>query len=90
MRRLAAASFALLLGGCGTTAPEIAPDAAVMQVQKPSIANIEIAKSPGGVTAWLVSEPFVPIIAMEMVVAWRRAAVEPAAEARRRLGAGAT
>ncbi|MDZ4761371.1 MAG: pitrilysin family protein [Alphaproteobacteria bacterium] len=42
-----------------------------------ALADIEVVTSPGGVTAWLVSEPFVPIIAMEM--AWKGgSAVEPA------------
>ncbi len=79
MRRLAAGALALALGGCWTIAPASAPGASMAQPHKPAIANIQVVKSPGGVTAWLVSEPFVPIIAMEM--AWRGgAAVEPASK----------
>jgi len=33
-----------------------------------ALADIQVVTSPGGVTAWLVSENFVPIVAMEM--AW--------------------
>jgi zinc protease len=38
-----------------------------------ALAKIEVVTSPGGVTAWLVSESFVPIIAME--ISWRGGAV---------------
>jgi zinc protease len=34
-----------------------------------AIADIEVVTSPGGITAWLVSESFVPIVAMQM--AWK-------------------
>jgi zinc protease len=79
MRRLAAATFALALGGCWTVAPEPVPEAAVAPPQTSAIDNIEVVTSPGGVTAWLVSESFVPIVAMEM--AWQGgAAVEPASK----------
>src|SRR5262245_21778663 len=41
-----------------------------------ALADIQIVTSPGGVTAWLVSEKFVPIIAVEM--AWKGgSSVEP-------------
>src|SRR5690606_4949796 len=41
-----------------------------------ALADIEVVTSPGGITAWLVSESFVPIIAMEM--SWQGgAAIEP-------------
>lgn len=79
MRRLAAGLVALGLAGCGVIAPAPAPETAIVQSRKPAISNIQVVRSPGGVTAWLVSEPFVPIIAMEM--AWRGgAAVEPASK----------
>jgi zinc protease len=34
-----------------------------------SLADVQVVTSPGGVTAWLVSESFVPMVAME--VAWK-------------------
>jgi zinc protease len=50
---------AVLVGACQTVAP--AGDR--------SLADVQVVTSPGGVTAWLVHEPSIPIIAMEM--AWR-------------------
>ena len=62
---LFAAAFAC---ACQTTA---AP-----QEAETSLADVQVVTSPGGVTAWLVSEPYVPIVAVEM--AWRGgAAYEP-------------
>lgn len=89
MRRLAIALVALaVLGACSTvvTAPPVppippvppVPPAPVVAVvkDKSALANIQVVTSPGGVTAWLVSESFVPMIAMEW--SWRGgAAVEP-------------
>ena len=72
MRISAAVAIALLaLGACEKKAePAAGKDTS-------ALANIEVVTSPGGVTAWLVSESFVPIIAMEM--SWRGGAVsEPA------------
>ncbi|MFT3724726.1 MAG: pitrilysin family protein [Hyphomonadaceae bacterium] len=77
MRRAVAGLAAMLaLGGCFTT-EAAAPDADTSATHRSSLADIQIVTSPGGVTAWLVSESFVPIVAMEM--AWKGgAAVEPA------------
>lgn len=83
--RLAVAALAMALGACSTVKPPVlapvapvAPIAPVAPARPASaLADIQVVTSPGGVTAWLVSESFVPIIAMEM--AWKGgAAVEPA------------
>jgi zinc protease len=72
MRFSAAAALALLaLAACGKeeTRGALGEDTS-------AVANVEVVTSPGGVTAWLVSESFVPIIAME--ISWRGGAtVEP-------------
>jgi zinc protease len=59
MRAAAGMAMAVLLGACQTVAP----------AKDTSLANVQVVTSPGGVTAWLVSESHVPIIAVEM--AWR-------------------
>src|SRR5690606_41779859 len=72
MIRSLSVSLALLaLAGCTND------DAAgTMDTGASALADIEVVTSPGGITAWLVSESFVPIIAMEM--SWRGgAAIEP-------------
>jgi len=70
---LVAASFALLALGACSKAPE-AP--AGVKKDTSALADIQVVTSPGGVTAWLVSESFVPIIAVEM--AWKGgASIEP-------------
>lgn len=71
MRRLAAYLGALALAGCsGMTAP------APQKPARSSLADVQVVTSPGGVTAWLVSESFVPMIAVEW--SWKGgAAVEP-------------
>ena len=79
MRRLAGYLVAALLAGCATAAPQspILTVAAVQTRTTSSLADVQVVTSPGGITAWLVSESFVPIIAMEWT--WRGgAAVEPA------------
>jgi len=70
--RALAASFALLaLAGCEKKA-----EAPLAETNTSALADIEVVTSPGGVTAWLVSESFVPIIAMEM--SWKGgSAIEP-------------
>lgn len=73
IRAVASLAIATLLAACQTVAP--AKDA--------SLADVQVVTSPGGVTAWLVVEPHVPIIAMEM--AWRGGATN---EPRGRDGAG--
>lgn len=69
--RVLLAAMALTLAAC-QSAPAPAP-----VVKSSSLADVQVVTSPGGITAWLVSETFVPTIAME--VAWRGgAASEPA------------
>jgi len=58
----------------------VQPAAPVMPVpprDRPSLADVQVVTSPGGITAWLVQESFVPIISMEWT--WRGgASIEPA------------
>jgi zinc protease len=72
MRAALLAAGLLALSACSK------PDAAEAPVKDTSaLADIQVVTSPGGVTAWLVSESFVPIVAMEM--AWKGgSAIEPA------------
>lgn len=71
---LAAASVALMSLAACEKAPAAPADA---KKDTSALADIQVVTSPGGVTAWLVEEDFVPIIAMEM--AWKGgASVEPA------------
>ncbi len=72
MIRAAAASLACVaLAACGERSAQ-----KLAQADTSALANIEVVTSPGGVTAWLVSENFVPIIAMEL--AWKGgSAIEP-------------
>ncbi|RYD92687.1 MAG: insulinase family protein, partial [Sphingomonadales bacterium] len=57
----------------------VAPLAPVMPVApmtRSSLADVQVVTSPGGITAWLVQEDFVPIISMEWT--WRGgASIEP-------------
>lgn len=70
MRRLAGLLMAVMLSGCGTMAP------ALDDASRSSLADVQVVTSPGGVTAWLVSESFVPTISVEW--SWKGgAAVEP-------------
>ncbi len=74
MKQLAALFAAIvLLSACGKS-----PEASTASTKDTSaLANIEVVTSPGGVTAWLVSESFVPSVAME--ISWRGgASAEPA------------
>ena len=64
MRALGFAVALLGLAACQTVAPTDAPVA-----RKSSLADVQVVTSPGGITAWLVSESFVPMVAME--VAWK-------------------
>lgn len=74
MRRLAGSLLALALAGCATP-PPVEP-VAVIGASRSSLADIQVVTSPGGITAWLVSESFVPMISMEWT--WQGgAAVEP-------------
>lgn len=73
IRSVASLVMAVLVTACQTVAP----------AKDTSLADVQVVTSPGGVTAWLVSESHVPIIAME--VAWRGGATN---EPRGREGAG--
>ena len=73
IRALAGLAMAALVAACQT----------VTAAKYASLADVQVVTSPGGVTAWLVSESHVPIIAMEM--AWRGGATN---EPRGRDGAG--
>ncbi len=75
MRRMTlSAAIILALAAC---APKPATPIAAAAGQTTGLANIQVVTSPGGVTAWLVSEKFVPTIAMQ--VAWKGGATaEPA------------
>ncbi|MEZ6030536.1 MAG: pitrilysin family protein [Hyphomonadaceae bacterium] len=65
------------LAACQTPEPEGLPRLAARDF---SMADVQVVTSPGGVTAWLVEEDFVPALAMEM--AWRGGtANEPADKA---------
>ena len=70
MRALVGLAALLGLAACQTAA------APVVRTQS-ELSNVQVVTSPGGITAWLVSETFVPSIAME--VSWRGgSAAEPA------------
>lgn len=70
MRALAALMVLLGLSACQT----VAAPAAVAQSE---LSNVQVVTSPGGITAWLVTETFVPTIAMQ--VSWPGgSAAEPA------------
>jgi zinc protease len=65
----------LALSACGQPAP--ARVEAEAKKDTSALATIQVVKSPGGVTAWLVQEKTVPVVAMEM--AWRGgASTDPA------------
>lgn len=68
--RLAGVVAALMLAGCATAQPD-----APMR-DSSSLADVQIVTSPGGITAWLVHESFVPMISMEWTWAGG-ASVEP-------------
>jgi zinc protease len=73
IRRLAIACLAVL-GACQSPGPVDAP---VLRDNGFSMSDVQVVTSPGGITAWLVQEDFVPMVAMEM--AWRGgSANEPA------------
>jgi len=74
MRRLAGSLLALAIAGCATKPPE--QPVAVIGASRSSLADIQVVTSPGGITAWLVSESFVPMISMEWT--WQGgASIEP-------------
>lgn len=82
MRALALLTSISLAACAGRPAVQPAPAAgpavaeASAEPRRGALADIEVVTSPGGVTAWLVSEPSIPIIAMEM--SWKGgAALEP-------------
>ena len=59
IRALVGLVMAVLVAACQTVTP----------ARDRSLADVQVVTSPGGVTAWLVHEPSIPIIAME--IAWR-------------------
>jgi zinc protease len=70
------AASALVLAACASQpAPETLvetvapPPAMVVDVHKGNFAEIQQFVTPGGVSVWLVSEPSIPILSLEM--AWR-------------------
>lgn len=55
----------------------VAPVMPVAPRERSSLADVQVVRSPGGITAWLVQEDFVPVISMEWT--WRGgASIEPA------------
>ena len=61
------------LGACQSPGPVDVP---VLRENEFSMADVQVVTSPGGITAWLVSESFVPMISMEWT--WQGgASVEP-------------
>lgn len=71
MIRALAFACAVALGACQSPAAVTMPDELqpVPQDGGFSMADVQVVTSPGGVTAWLVEEDFVPTVAIEM--AWR-------------------
>ncbi len=74
IRGLALACGVALLGACQSPGPGGGP---APWENAFSMSDVQVVTSPGGITAWLVEEDFVPAVAMEM--AWRGgSANEPA------------
>ncbi len=74
----ALASLAALLGLAACQTGTLVAPAPVMTLarERSELSNVQVVTSPGGITAWLVSETFVPSIAME--ISWRGgSATEP-------------
>ena len=78
LKLMAGAATALVLGACATQpVSEPTPDALVpavepamkVDVHKGDFAEIQQFVTPGGVSVWLVSEPSIPILSLEM--AWK-------------------
>lgn len=79
LKLMMGAAAALVLGACATRPlPEPAPEtltdvvaepALQVDVHKGDFAEIQQFVTPGGVSVWLVSEPSIPIISLEM--AWK-------------------
>lgn len=78
MRRIASlAVIALAVAACSPKPAATTTAAPAAAKETDGLANIQVVTSPGGVTAWLVSETFVPTIALQ--VAWKGGATaEPA------------
>ena len=73
MIRVLAIACLAALGACQSPGPVDAP---VLRENEFSMADVQVVTSPGGITAWLVSESFVPMISMEWT--WQGgASVEP-------------
>lgn len=79
LKLMMGAATALALGACATQPmPEPAPDSLAGAVAEPAMkvdihkgdfAEIQRFVTPGGVSVWLVSEPSIPILSLEM--AWK-------------------
>lgn len=79
LKLMMGAATALILGACATQPlPEPAPEtltdiivepAMKVDVHKGDFAEIQQFVTPGGVSVWLVSEPSIPILSLEM--AWK-------------------
>lgn len=77
MRKIAAATLLLCLTGCSAAPSVNVPERPAVTTFRPALSEVQLVRSAGGITAWLVSEPAAPVIAME--VAWAAGeAVEPA------------
>ncbi len=76
IRRLTLACV-VALGACQSPPAPVAADGVpVLAPGKFSMSDVQVVTSPGGVTAWLVEEDFVPTVAME--IAWKGgASIEP-------------
>ena len=77
MIRCLAFAFLVVLGGCQSPPSPMEPAGeSLLAPSKSSMADVQVVTSPGGVTAWLVEEDFVPTVAMEM--AWKGgSSIEP-------------
>ncbi len=69
IRRLSMACLGACLAALGACQSPGPADALVLRENEVSMADVQVVTSPGGITAWLVQEDFVPMVAMEM--AWR-------------------
>ena len=79
LRLFSGAAAALLIAACATSpAPEASLDAAAETPAEPALevalydgdfVDIQQFTTPGGVSVWLVTEPSIPIVSVQM--AWR-------------------
>lgn len=78
------AGFAAMIAACllagtasGVTAQATAPDAPAASIPRAAL-PVEIVRSPGGLTAWLVRDPSVPLLSVEIRVRAAGGAADPA------------